>query len=332
MGLIAMATAAMYHEPSSMAAYLIEAERLIRIRGISSTKQSFKTRLLHHVYTHLRIIFESLADTQDEKDGEVSSPPLTGRDTPPNGQLRKFRISTESLNAGLELSTLKVSSLGYSDIHLEISGNWSETLFPAIYGIPESLLTLLSQTICFANDKKRLDKIAATDPALSTAIAKHVKTLEANIWSWSPAAEQGLRQLSRMICEPRDAFEKEPTVKSLVGAMHDAILIYFYRRISNVHAMVLQDLVRKVLERLQTCMMDSHDPDFAPAVAWPFLIASSEAATPELQRLALRCLSSIDACGLPFVLENATNVAQQVWQRRKETRDYTISWPEVIAT
>ena len=332
MSLIAMATAAMYHEPKSMSAFLIDAERLIRLRGIPNPKKSFKTRLLHHVYTHLRIIFESLSAPKDDAEDEVSSPPLTTHGTLNAGELRKFRMSAESLNAGLDHSMLKLSDLGYNDIHLEVQGNWAQTLFPQIYGIPESLLTLLSQTICLANDKKRLDKIAASNDMLAVAINKHIKTLENNIWKWSPAAEQGLRQLHRMICEPQDGFEKDPMVKTLVSAMHDAVLIYFYRRVTNVHAMMLQDLVRKVLERLEPCMMDARDPDFATTVAWPYLIASSEAATIELQQLALRCLNSIDAQGLPFVLENATNVAQQVWQRRQQSQDFTISWLDIIAT
>lgn len=332
MSLIAMATASMYHEPKSMSAFLIDAERLIRLRGIPNPKKSFKTRLLHHVYTHLRIIFESLSATTDNDDDEVSSPPLTNHGALDGGALRKFRMSAESLNAGLDNSTLKLSDIGYSDIHLEVQGNWAQTLFPQIYGIPESLLTLLSQTICLANDRRRLDKIATTNPVLSIAISKHIKTLEGNLWSWSPAAEQGLRQLNTMTCEQKDAFERDPLVKTLVAAMHDAILIYFYRRVSNVHAMMMQDLVRKVLERLEPCMMDARDPDFATTVAWPYLIASSEAVTPELQQLALRCLNSIDASGLPFVLENATNVAQQVWQRRQQSQDYTISWLDIIAT
>lgn len=332
MSLIAMATAAMYHEPKSMAAFLIDAERLIRLRGIPNPKKSFKTRLLHHVYTHLRIIFESLSTAKDSEDDEVSSPPLTNHGTLNLGQLRKFRMSAESLNAGMDHSMLKLSDLGYNDIHLEVQGNWSQTLFPQIYGIPESLLTLLSQTICLANDKKRLDKIAASNPLLSVAISNHIKKLENSIWTWSPNAEQGLRQLHTMICEPTDLFEKDPSVKTLVGAMHDAVLIYFYRRVTNVHAMMLQDLVRKVLERLKPCMMDCRDPDFATTIAWPYLIASSEAATLELQELALRCLNSIDTMGLPFVLENATNLAQQVWERRRQTQDYTISWADVVTT
>lgn len=329
MSLIAMATAAMYHDPKSMSVFLVDAERLIRLQGIPNPKKSFKMRLLHHVYTQLRIISESFSARKDSEEDEVSSPPLTNRGMQSVRELRPFRVSAESLNAGLDDSTLKLNDLGYNDLHLEVQGNWSQTLFPQIYGIPESLLTLLSQTICLANDKKRLDRIAAGDPLLSVAISKHIKTLEHNIWNWSPKAEPGLQQLDA--CERRDDFDKDPLVKTLVGAMHDAVMIYFYRRIHNVHAMLMQDLVRKVLERLTPCMLDGGDPDFATTTAWPYMIAASEAATPELQQRALECLASIDARGVPFVLENATVVAQEVWQRRVQLQDYTISWLDIVS-
>lgn len=324
MALIALATAAMYHKPNTMSAFLIDAERLIRLRGIPNPKKSFKMRLLHHVYTHLRIIFESVSAAKEDHGEEVSSPPLTDARASEIIELRKFRIPPESLNAGLDHLSLKMNDLGYSDLHLEIQGTWTPSLFPQIYGIPESLLTLLSQTICLANDKKRLDRLAASNATLSAAVAKHIKTLEGRLWSWSPS------EICFAFCDPDGTLGNDPCMKNLVAAMHHAILVYFYRRVTNVHAMMMQDLVRKVLERLQPCMMEAQDPDFATTVAWPYLIASSEAATPELQQLALQCLNSMDALQVPFVLEDATNVAQRVWQRRQQTQDYTIGWLDLI--
>lgn len=324
MTLIALATAAMYHEPKSMSAFLIDAERLIRLRGIPNPKKSFGMRVLHHVYTHLRILDESFSQHTDEDPEDATSPPLTESSASSATDLRKFRISPESLNAGLDSSALKILDLGYNDIHLEIQGFWTGSLFLQIYGIPESLLTLLSQTICLANDEKRLERMAAANSILSAAVARHTKTLEARLWSRS------LADVCATFCDPAGTYE-DPCMKSFVAAMHQAILIYFYRRVTNVHAMLIQNLVQKVLESLQPCMMEAQDPDFVMTVAWPYLIAASEAATPELQQLALRCLNSIDALRVPFVLENATKVAQQVWQRREQTQDYTISWLDVAA-
>lgn len=114
MNLIALWTASMYHEPKSMSAFLLDAERLIRVRGIPNPKKSFKTRLLHHIYTTMRIMFESLSVAK-EGEGDEASSPLTDQGAVEVCELRMFRVSADSLNAGLDHSKLKLSNIAYSD-------------------------------------------------------------------------------------------------------------------------------------------------------------------------------------------------------------------------
>ncbi|KAK7445677.1 hypothetical protein Landi51_08073 [Colletotrichum acutatum] len=94
-----------------------------------------------------------------------------------------FHIREESLNTGLDPNEEKSKTVGYADIHLESQGLWRETLHSNIHGIPESLMTLLAQTIQLSNEKDHLETRARSNPKLASDFKTHVKTLEGRIWT-----------------------------------------------------------------------------------------------------------------------------------------------------
>ncbi|KAL0253347.1 hypothetical protein SLS55_010323 [Diplodia seriata] len=307
LAVLSMATASAFYEPRAIRVLLHDAERLIRLRGIPEPHKSFELRLLHHMYTHIRIIAESTW---------VCEGTATRQGLEPTDEIstsRAFRLTEDRLNTDLDPSREKPLQLGYNDIHLEITGQWNKTMYPDIYGVPESLMTWLAQTISLANDKKRLESIAATDCRVSAALARHTKTLEQNIWTWAPSPAT------------RD---RNP----MALALHQVVLLYFYRRTYNVNAMILQDFVRKTFDHLLSCATEGlYDQDFAILVSWSVFIAACEAATPELQDEARRCLSIVKEGSVFFASAELAHIAEEVWRRRKEANDLTISWPDVMA-
>ncbi|KAI8235990.1 Arginine metabolism regulation protein II [Colletotrichum sp. SAR 10_77] len=245
----------LYNGSRAVKIFLLDAERLIRLRGLSMPR-SFNIRVLHHVYTHLRVIAESTDISSDNapKTGQALSAQAQAQAaTEMAVSLRKFRIAEDSLGADLDISREKPAEVGYADIHLDISGHWPVTMYPDIYGVPESLMTLLSQTISFANEKAKLEAIALYDPRVSAGLSRHVKMLEQHIWSWSLDSSDNQSGPSR----PRELMNRDarlvdhPVIKSLTLAMHQALIIYFYRRVYNMSAMVIQDAVRKTLDYIQ---------------------------------------------------------------------------------
>ncbi|KAI1391590.1 fungal-specific transcription factor domain-containing protein [Hypoxylon trugodes] len=304
---------------------LLGAERLIRLRGLDS-KKTFKVRLLHHMYTYLRIMAESTAAGTEFKEHLDEQFELT---TPSAVTLRQFHVAEESLTLGLDPEQEKVTDLGYNDIHLEVQGTWKETLFPTIYGIPESLITLLSQVISAANGKARLESIAQKDADVSAALASHIKTLENSVWSWTlPAAQLGP---ARPQTDERQDLLENPNTRFMVLAMHQAVIIYFYRRIYNMSAMMLQHLVKQTLDYLQPCVdAGIEDEDFAASIAWPAFIAGCEATSPELQARAQESISIIESRAAVFTPEPASVVIAKVWEQRWDTGDWTLSWPAVV--
>ncbi|KAM0208976.1 hypothetical protein ACHAQI_006672 [Fusarium lateritium] len=313
----------LHNGPRAFRIFLLDAERLIRLRGLAN-QNPFKTRLLHHMYTHLRVIAESMSlcnEALPECSAEVQDRDLS--------QGRTFRITEEGLNMGLDPALEKTDEVGYSDIHLEIQGQWSQTLYPVIYGIPESLMTLLSQTVSLSNEKKRLETVARCNPGISEALAKHTKTLENRIWAWtSTLAPSESTEASSGTDQDLLA---HPQVRSMTLAIHQALIIYFYRRVYDMNAMILQDLVKKTLDYLEPCLSELiDDQDFATSLAWPAFVAACEAVSPELQERALKCLGITDDKGVYFTPKPAKTVVPLIWDKRKESGDWTTSWQSLV--
>ena len=321
----------LYNGVHGFKACLIDAEQLIRLRGLPNHK-SFKIRILHHTYTHLRIMAESISIAPGP--GSVDS--NTGNSLA-RSDMRAFNIAVDSLNTGLDPAQEKTGDIGYNDIHLEIQGRWKETLYPVIYGIPESLMTLLSQTISLSNEKARLESIAWTDRRVSVALSDHIKTLEGRIWSWTLSPERpGPERPPQQLASPSLGYSElsnHPQARSMVLAIHSALIIYFYRRVYNMSAMIVQDQVRKTLDHLEDCTDQAfvNDPDFITSLAWPAFIAACEATAPDLQEKSLRYLEAAETRGgACFTPMPATMVVSMIRQRRHASGEWNISWPDVL--
>lgn len=113
--------------------------------------------------------------------------------------------------------------------------------------------------------------------------------------------------------------ERNSTVDiTLSRAMHQAVIIYFYRRVYDTDAMVLQEQVRKCLDDLEPCMgQKAGDQDFATSIAWATYIAACGAVTPDLRQRALGYLDKIDSHGVMLTPKPVAQISR-FWQRRLE--------------
>lgn len=286
--------------------------------------------MLHHLYTHLRLIIEStnILDISPNPFGSEQ-----GQESGPLSQLikvsipRSFSINPQSLG-DLDLNRQKSECIGYNDIHLDVSGSWPVTLYPEIFGIPETLMTLLSQTISLAKEKPLLEAPNLADPAVSAALTTHIKLLEQQIWSWSlPSGPE----IAPSVVQSGSSVHNQPLMRNMILALHQALIIFFYRRIHNVSTFIVQGQVKKTLELLQPCLeMADLDSDFAVSMGWTFFIAVCEAATPDLQELGLECLEAVDDFGIFVDHEKPSTMAKAVWKRRDDLNDFTFGWPDLM--
>lgn len=280
------------------------------------------------MYAHLRVIAESISLMAIDKSHADDANELSVTAT------RAFHIGEEALNVGLDGALVKSHELGLTDIHLESQGRWSQTLFPAIYGIPESLMTLLSQTVSISNVKSFLESQALRNPKTHVALSHHIKSLEKTIWSFSLDQEMLEKNLARGNSDS-DADEElldHHLAQSMTRAMHQALILYFYRRVHNVSAYLLRDTVHRSLEHLENCVDELvSDQDFAFTLAWPAFITACEAVSQDDQEISLRILQKLDKQGFSFTPRPLKDIVTKVWDRRQETCDMTISWMTIMS-
>ena len=279
------------------------------------------------MYTHLRLILEttnvSLKSLELESSQTSTSSQLIEHSIP-----RSFGIKAQNLG-DLDLTRQKTEEVGYNDIHLDVTGMWQATLYPEIYGVPESLMSLLSQTISLVNEKPRLEAAGICDPTVSLALSRHIRTLEQQIWSWTTSSEKKLKSFSNDKNE--DSTRDRPHMESMILAMHQAVIIFFYRRVYNMSVMIIQSQVQKALEYIQPCLdMGRFDSDFSVSIGWSTFIAVCEAATPKLQELGLQCLEAVDDHGMFLEYEKPSAMAKAVWEQREKTNDFTFGWPDLL--
>ena len=251
-----------------------------------------------------------------------SSSLLTIGDSSPIS-LRSFRVARDSLDAEINMALEKSNKIGLNDIHLEVMGHWKDTLFPDIYGIPESLMTLLSQVIRLANEQELLHRGPTVDMRVAEELKRRASTLEQYILSWEPPSSSppSLTVNHSVI----DDGQTPPPPYFMMRAMHQALILFYYRRVPNISALILQDTVRKCLDFLVRSEA-SHDT----TILWPGFVAACEALDADLQRGLLDWLVATGHRTSLGSFSAAAGTAQCVWKGREKTKDYTLSWFDVM--
>ncbi|KAF5004864.1 hypothetical protein FDECE_8646 [Fusarium decemcellulare] len=281
MAILAISMISLSKGGSSSQVFLLDAERFIRRQGLVDDIP-FEFRLLHHMYSHLRVLAEGIGACLETPTDD----PTRGYNEPPEKD-GKFCLAEECYDVGLDPAEEKSPDVGFTDIHLQVQGQWNKTLFPSIYGFPESLWTLLSQTVATVNEKARIESLDPPNRALTDALTHHIRNLEQTIWAWTLTSD--------LIGPPRpdhrgSSENQDQLAESLAQGLHQALILYFYRRMFNLSPMLLQDVVGRALDHLERCVTHVKDQDLGMCIAWATLTTACEAITPALQEKALKIL------------------------------------------
>ncbi|CAI7565594.1 unnamed protein product [Penicillium glandicola] len=308
--------------------FMIDAERLLRLRGLSKTRISKKARLLHHVYTWLRIVGESTFVLHDYNLSSSSFEALGSRfqsrctprleemgNTEPNPRLDDFlRLETQNSDNDLNIDEPKDQASGLHDIHLQDSRSNPETLYKQIYGIPETWLSLVSQTTRLAN-------------VLETFRIAREAGQTMNLEAWETLQRRSTR-LENMICSfslgrtRAGVMELHADSKPhghMVEALNAALVIFFYRRIRQTHPAALQGYVDSVIAALQACnaTLSQNDPT-GPGTAWPLFIAGCEAISTARREAIMSILDRASSvCGFA-AFGTARTIITEVWRKQDE--------------
>lgn len=307
MALLTMVQVTMFSGNRSQSEYyFVEAEKFIRLRGLRRRK-SRKVRLLHHCYVFERIIHESVficganSRQRHRVHAAIESSGL-GRYSLDS---LSFRLSGWK-NLHQEMMRVRGQEEGENDLHLERPGFWSNTLYPEIFGIPEPWVVLLSQMIRLGKEKDAAEGEDASSCLSLKDFIGRAKTLEEYIHNLQePSLETSYSQLDQDI------------IQNMLDAMKNALAIYFYRRIHDVDASMLQSKVVAVLECLMRCeRRDNTVVHGSAGFIWPAFIAACEAEDTSVQAAFSDWFeNSASRSGLSCFRQTLTDI-QKIWQEK----------------
>lgn len=311
--------------------FLIDAEKLLRLRGLSKRRISKKARLLHHVYTWLRIVGEStfvlhdyslsyscLATLGSSSRSHMSTWSESSNvvaPSEPNPRLDDFlRLENQQSDSDLNINEQKDRASGFHDIHLHDSRSFPETLYKQIYGIPETWLSLVSQTTRLAN-------------VLATFLVARNLGNNVNLEAWEALQRRAMR-LENMICsfnlgltrgKVTDLQATSVPHGHMLQALSGALVIFFYRRIRETHPAVLQGHVDSVIHALQACRASLlEDGPTGPGTAWPAFVAGCEALTTSRRNAFMQWLDDASSmCGYAAI-STARDIMIKSWERQDE--------------
>jgi hypothetical protein len=301
--------------------YFLEAEKFIRLRGLKR-KKSRKVRLLHHCYAFERIIHESIficAANSTQRHHIRTAIEASGLGMYSLDSL-SFRL-TGWKNLNQEMMRVRGQEEGENDLHLERPGLWSSTLYPEIFGIPEQWVFLLSQVIRLGKEKDATEGDDATSGLSLKDFISRAKTLEDTIKNIH------LPNRNAFSIENNNSQLDQDIVDNMLEAMKNALAIYFYRRVHDVDASILQTKVVGILDKLLHCEhADSTVVHGSTGFIWPAFIAACEAEDPSVQASFSDWFEN-SACrsGLSCFTDTLDNI-QRIWREKSCANGRSVTW------
>lgn len=322
---------------------MLDAERLLRLRGLQKQRTSRKVRLLVNVYTWLRIVGESTYVFHDYGPSpsfvEMLTQQINTRGPNPydvglglvherNVRLDDF-VHLEHSENDLNIDDPKDQNKDLPDIHLHDSRKSLHTLAKQVYGISETWLSLVSQTTRLANVLEKLRSAQANDIPI-----------DSNVWVFVQERIHRLESVIHSFTARNDnaEFPEEPIAPytQIIQALNSALVILFYRRICKVHPRILENQVEKVITALQSFSAMLPGANHAgPGFLWPVFIAGCEAMTKDKRESILEIIRMAECkCGLASFTV-AKEVMSELWQKQDDhlvanRREPIPTWIDVL--
>ncbi|OOQ89584.1 hypothetical protein PEBR_07486 [Penicillium brasilianum] len=304
--------------------YFLEAEKFIRLKGLRRRK-SRKVRLLHHCYVFERMFHESIfvcAANSNQRQHVRRAIESSGL-APASVDGLSFRLYRWK-NLHKEMLRVRDREEGENDLHLERPGLFSATLYPEIFGIPEAWLLLLSCVIRLGTEKDSAEE-------QSNPNSLNLK----DFFSRAKALEDHINQLQRpnqatFTLSSQHSTIDQHILENMLEAMRLALAIYFYRRIYDINASMLQEKVTGVRDCLLQCeYADSSVVHGSAGFIWPAFIAACEADDPDVQETFATWFEiSARRSGLSGFTKTLSSI-RKIWQE-KRGQGSSMTWLDLM--
>jgi arginine metabolism regulation protein II len=307
---------------------MFNAEHILRKRGLPKRRISRKARLIHHVYTWQRLVGESTYVLHDYPSNTFlealksnfrappASAPAPASTNERNPRLDDFlRLEAPYMDSDLNIHEHKDKETGLHDIHLQDSRSFPDTLYKQIYGIPETWLSLVSQTTRLAN-------------VMDTFRIAQVTTEDTSLGAWETLYRRSVH-LENMICSldvdrTRGAALDQHINASkphghMLRALNAALVIFFHRRVRRAHPAILASHASSVITSLEEFSATlPHGELGGPGVIWPAFIAGCETLAIPQREAVTRWLDKAESvCGFAAI-KTARDIMGEVWGRQDE--------------
>ncbi|KAF2151581.1 hypothetical protein K461DRAFT_256994 [Myriangium duriaei CBS 260.36] len=298
--------------------YLLEAEKLIRLKGLQPNK-SRKRRVLHHCYAFERFLHESLfvsgcdlVHRERVRRSVASSGKIVfGQDS---GRFKTPDLS----NIDTQETMVKSQDEGENDLHLERVGIWPASLYDEIFGIPEHWVLLFSLTIRLGYERDDVDQVSTTNPLSLHEYLKRARSIETRINKFRRVFSNG----------PLPTLDSEPN--RLVHALYHGLTIYFYRRVYNLDSELVQPFVTHIRDCLSGDNIMAAATRCSYPVTWMAFVAACEAQDSHSRRVFADWFTkSARDTGLSCFTGTLRTI-QQVWKPSEVIETASRSWVDVV--
>jgi arginine metabolism regulation protein II len=299
---------------------LRDAEKLICLRGIPKRFKSRKIKILHYIFLFLRVIEEStyVYPKSSDRSGRAEDESDTDTLLFPSIQTQS-RLSGEDLNqsCGAQYETELLSIVPDAP-----------SLLMEIYGIPLSLFSLISRATSLANKLESLPPISSSSPGYVKR-TMWIKNLENEICAWN-LADATASETSGVKPSTEGGPNNDKMVQHFAIAIHNALFLYFYRRMYNVNPWILQHYVDKVLEHLELAEKEKLGSKILnTGIIWPGFLAAVEACGENRRSIALAWLRNNGQRSGWRSFESAAGIAEELW-RIREHEDPNRTWVDLL--
>ncbi|KAF4126441.1 Pfam:DUF3468 [Geosmithia morbida] len=322
MALLSMATATVFSgQWKHTRCCLHDAGALIRQRGLAKPQKSRRVRMLHHCYAYLKIMHEStFLEAKGLPEPEQRSQSGTGQEQSP------LRARPWDGRLDYRLLMDKPMPLGENDLLLEVPGRWHLTLYPSIFGVPESFLVLLSEALRLGNERHVLLQRPAEANLTWQQYQQRTKVLEKCICHWEATCNPGNSIEGWTLTQSNQAL-----LNNMLLALKHALMIYYYRKVLDVDSTILQAQVEETIDVLLQCeQLDGYmSVDYCSAAfAWAGFVAACEALDAAVQEKFASWLRGCFRRSGIRTFEAALQLAEEIWARRK-LDDAGVSWLDI---
>jgi hypothetical protein len=195
-----------------------------------------------------------------------------------------------------------------------------ELSFLRIYGIPKTLITFISRTDELTRVNEFLDRDLTGSACSHPDFQSSCQLLEDQICDMNLDGIQGLNV---------DVLADHRITTYLSHAVHNALIVTFFRRIRRVNRTVLQHYVEATADYLnQQEDIKSRNGIKTPALLWPWFMAASEATGMGTRQKFLHWAHNARRYG-GRNLEAAEEVIRETWNRIDEKSQYA-TWADVV--